>query len=123
MVRRLDETLPTILADPKQLDQVFENLSLNAVQAMAKGGQLTIKSEAPSPEWVTVSFIDTGVGMDKETMAKVFEPLFATKAKGIGLGLALTKVLVEGHGGTIDVESKVGKGTRFTIRLPTGMDS
>ena len=109
--------LPGTLADPDQLRQVFGNLILNAIQAMSKcpdggagrpeRGQLVVKSEAPSPEWVTVSFTDTGAGIDEETLGKVFEPLFTTKAKGIGLGLALTKSLVEGHGGTVEVESEV----------------
>ncbi len=124
VVWRLDETLPTIAADPKQLGQVFENIMLNAFQAMPEGGQLTIKSEAPGAEWaVTVSFIDTGVGIEEEALGKVFEPLFTTKAKGIGLGLALTKSLVEGHGGTIDLNSTVGKGTTFTVRIPIGVDA
>jgi len=124
VVWHLDETLPTIAADPKQLGQVFENIMLNAFQAMPEGGQLAIKSRAPGAEWaVTVSFIDTGVGIDEEALGEVFEPLFTTKAKGIGLGLALTKLLVEGHGGTIDVSSTAGKGTTFTIRLPIGADA
>jgi len=69
---------------------------------------------------VTISFTDTGVGIDKRLLTKIFEPLFTTRENGIGLGLALTKILVEGHGGTIDVESKVGKGTTFTVSLPIG---
>jgi signal transduction histidine kinase len=75
-------------------------------------------SDAPSPEWVTVSFADTGMGIPEENLAKLFEPLFTTKAKGIGLGLAVTRTLVDGHGGTIEVESQVGKGTTFRMRLP-----
>jgi signal transduction histidine kinase/DNA-binding LacI/PurR family transcriptional regulator len=126
VVRQLDETLPIILADPDQLGQVFENIILNAVQAMAEAGQLVVKTEAPSPEWVAVSFTDTGVGIPEENLDKLFEPLFTTKAKGIGLGLAVTKTLVEGHGGTIKVESpstvrrtgEIGVGTTFTVRLP-----
>ncbi len=120
VVRQLSETLATIPADPTQLTQVFGNLALNAVQAMPDGGRLMVRSEAPSPEWVTVSFIDTGVGIDEETLPKVLEPLFTTKARGIGLGLALTKMLVEAHGGSIDVESELGKGTTFTVNLPVG---
>ncbi|MEE9403007.1 MAG: ATP-binding protein, partial [Desulfobacteria bacterium] len=116
----LDETLPTVVADPDQLNQAFGNFILNAIQAMPEGGQLAIKSETPSPEWVAVSFIDTGIGIAEEKLGKVFEPLFTSKAKGIGLGLALTKIIVEGNEGTIDVESKVGKGTTFTVSLPVG---
>ena len=118
VVRQLSETLTTIPADPTQLTQVFGNLALNAVQAMPDGGRLVVKSEAPSPESLTVSFIDTGVGMDEETLRNAFEPLYTLKSKGIGLGLALTKMLVEAHRGSIDVESELGKGTTFTVSLP-----
>ncbi len=121
MVSQLDETLPVILADPDQLNQVFGNLILNAIQAMLEGGQLVIKSEISSPEWVSVSFIDGGVGISEENLNKLFEPLFTTKARGIGLGLAVVKTIVEGHGGTIEVESEVGKGSTFTVRLPVGL--
>jgi signal transduction histidine kinase len=75
-------------------------------------------SEAHSPEWLTVSFADTGMGVPEENLGKLFEPLFTTKAKGIGLGLAVTKTLVEGHGGTIEVQSELGKGSTFTVQLP-----
>ncbi|MCK4965114.1 MAG: hypothetical protein KAS54_08520, partial [Dehalococcoidia bacterium] len=115
-------TLPIILADPDQLGQVFINIILNAIQAMPEGGQLVIKSEVPGPKWVDISFTDTGVGIPKENMRKLFEPLFTTKAKGIGLGLAITKNVLEEHGGTIKVQSEVGKGSTFTVRLPTGME-
>ncbi len=120
VVRHLDETLPIILADPGQLGQVFINIILNAIQAMPEGGQLVIKSEVPGPKWVDVSFTDTGVGIPKENMRKLFEPLFTTKAKGIGLGLAITKTMVEEHGGTIELQSIEGKGSTFTISLPVG---
>lgn len=75
-------------------------------------------SEAHSPEWLTVSFADTGMGIPEENLGRLFEPLFTTRAKGIGLGLTVTKTLVEGHEGTIEVESQVGKGTTFRVRLP-----
>jgi len=116
----LDEALGAILADPDQLGQVFRNIILNAIQAMPEGGQLVVKSEIASPKWVTVSFSDTGVAIPKETLKRLFEPLFTTKAKGIGLGLAIVKTLVEGHGGTIEVQSELGKGSTFTVRLPFG---
>ncbi len=67
---------------------------------------------------MAISFADTGVGAPKENLIRLFEPLFTTQAKGIGLGLALTKILAEAEGGTIEVESEVGKGSTFTVRLP-----
>jgi signal transduction histidine kinase len=123
VVSQLDETLPIILADPDQLGQVFGNIILNAVQAMPEGGQLVVKTsevseKLPKSEWVAVSFADTGVGISEENLGKIFEPLFTTRAKGIGLGLAVTKALVEGHEGTIEVQSELGKGSTFTVRLP-----
>ena len=122
VVRQLDESLPVIPADPDQLSQIFANIIRNAIQAMPEAGQLLVKSEVPSPKWVSISFADTGVGIPPEELQKVFEPLFTTKAKGIGLGLAVAKTLLEGHGGTIEVQSEVEKGSTFTIRLPIGGD-
>lgn len=124
VVWQLAESLPEIWADPDQLARIFGNLILNAIQAMSmppeemKGGRLTIKSDLPEPGWVAVSIADTGVGIPKEDRNKLFEPLFSGKAKGIGLGLALVKNLVEGHGGAIEVESDVGQGSTFTVWLP-----
>jgi len=77
-------------------------------------------SKNPSPRWVAVSFTDTGADIDRENVERIFEPLFTTKARGIGLGLAMTKTLVEGHGGTIEARSEVGKGGTFTVTLPIG---
>jgi signal transduction histidine kinase len=122
---QLGETLPAILADPDQLGRVFENIIHNAIQAMPEGGRLVIESEVSSkgsqsdcPCWMVISVTDTGVGIPKENLGKIFEPLVTSKTKGIGLGLAITKSLVEGHGGTIEVESKEGKGSTFTVRFP-----
>ena len=120
VVTQPGESLPAILADPDQLGQAFSNIIVNGIQAMPEGGQLAVKSEASNQEWVTISFADTGVGIPKENLQKLFEPLFTTKAKGIGLGLAVTRTLVEGHSGTIKAQSKVGKGSTFTVRLPIG---
>jgi signal transduction histidine kinase/streptogramin lyase len=83
---QIEEFIPTIIADPDQLGQIFGNILLNAIQAMPEGGQLMIKTEALSPDWVTVSITDTGVGIPRENLEKIFEPLFTSKAKGIGLG-------------------------------------
>ena len=127
IVCHLNEELPHLSADPDQLGQVFGNIILNAIQAMSEGGWLTIRSDsadrggpAEGPEWVVVSYTDTGEGISEENLDKLFEPLFTTKSKGIGLGLALTRTLVEGHGGTIEVESMVGEGSTFIVRLPIG---
>jgi PAS domain S-box-containing protein len=120
-IDQLDQGLPAIQADPDQLEQVFGNLILNAVQAMPDGGQLTVRTGQAAiggrPSAV-VTISDTGSGIPAENLDKLFEPLFTTKAKGIGLGLALAKTLVEANGGSTEVESEVGKGSTFTIRLP-----
>jgi nitrogen fixation/metabolism regulation signal transduction histidine kinase len=117
---QVDEFIPYILADPDQLGQVFGNILLNAIQAMPEGGRLIIKSETPGPDSVTISIVDTGVGIPGENMGKIFEPLFTSKAKGIGLGMAVAKTFVEAHGGSIEVQSETGKGSTFTVRLPPG---
>jgi len=120
VISQPDKSLPKILADPDQLAQVFANIILNGIQAMPKGGRLMVKSEIPSAGWVAISVTDTGAGIPEENLGKLFEPLFTTKAKGIGLGLAFTSTLVEGNGGTIEVQSEVGKGSTFTVKLPIG---
>jgi len=114
------KAIPTIMADPDQLVQVFGNIILNAIQAMPEGGLLSIKAKSPSPGRIAVSITDTGVGILEENLEKIFEPLFTTRAKGIGLGMAIAKTFVEGHGGSIQVQSEVGKGTTFTVKLPIG---
>ena len=95
-------------------------LSSAEVSAEASAEASVEPSRVSSPEWVCVSVSDTGVGIPPENLDKLFEPLFTTRVKGIGLGLALAKSLVEGHGGTIEVESEAGKGSTFTVRLPLG---
>jgi PAS domain S-box-containing protein len=118
VVSHLDRSLPAILADSDQLVQVFVNIILNAIQAMPDGGRLIVKAESSSSEEVSVSFTDTGGGIPQENLKSIFEPLFTTKAKGIGLGLAVSKLLVAEHGGTIEVKSRAGKGSKFKVRLP-----
>jgi signal transduction histidine kinase len=123
LVCHLDEDLAMIPADPGQLDQVFTNLIQNAIQAMPDGGRLTVETSGTCGRYaeggeVAVSITDTGVGIPAENMAQLFEPLFTTRVRGIGLGLSLVHTLVEGHGGSIDVTSEVGEGSIFTIRLP-----
>jgi signal transduction histidine kinase len=103
--------------DEKQLKRVFLNTVKNAVQAMPKGGNLTIKTNERKDQ-IEIAFTDTGIGIREENMGKLFQPLFTTKAKGIGMGLAICKRIVEQHRGTINVKSKIAKGTTFTINLP-----
>jgi len=118
VINQLKEGIPIILADPDQIGRVFTNIILNGIQAMPEGGQLYVKSEIPNGNWITISFTDTGPGISEENMKKIFEPLFTTKAKGIGLGLAIVKTIIEAHGGLIEVQSKVGVGSTFTVKLP-----
>ncbi len=118
VVKKFDKKILPILVDPDQLIQVFINIISNAVQAMPKTGQMVVESEILDKRWVAISFTDNGVGISKENLEKLFEPLFTTKTKGIGLGLAVSKTLVEGHNGSIEVQSKIGKGSTFIIKLP-----
>jgi len=114
----LTETTPTIKIDIDKMKRVFINLIKNAIDAMPDGGKLTITSEKANDK-VKIAFADTGLGISEENLKKLFGPLFTTKAKGMGLGLAICKRIVEAHGGTISVESIINKGTAFTIIIPT----
>ena len=109
--------LPTMKLDVEKMRRVFLNLTLNAVDAMPKGGTLTIASTR-SGDNVHITFRDTGEGMTTENLTRIWSPLFTTKAKGIGLGLAIAKRFVEAHGGSISVETKLGKGSTFTVTIP-----
>jgi signal transduction histidine kinase len=119
IVKSFDPRLPKTMADPFQLQQVFMNLLLNAADAMPNGGTLTVKTlhEAASP-FLRVTITDTGSGIDKSVIQKIFLPFFTTKPKGTGLGLAITKRLVEQHGGNIRVANNPDGGASFTIDLP-----
>ncbi len=112
------ENVPPIMADPEFLRSVFNNLFINAVQAMGnEGGNLNVKI-SPEDGFVRFEIGDTGAGISAESLPKIFEPYFSTKETGTGLGLAIVQKIVEVHNGTIDVESDAGKGTKFTVRLP-----
>lgn len=113
-----EEVLPEIWADQEHLVRTFSNLIMNAQQAMADGGTLTIEAEA-FEGGVMLQFKDTGVGMDQTTKDNIFNPFFTTKDSGTGLGLAITHKIIEEHGGDIQVESAVGHGTTFTLTLPS----
>lgn len=118
-VTRMFADLPEISCAPSQLNQVFLNLITNAAQAMDGKGQICIRTSIDDDN-VEVAISDTGSGMDEETRAHIFEPFFTTKpvGKGTGLGLSIVFRIIEDHGGTIRVESELGKGTEFIIRLP-----
>ncbi len=115
----VDPSLPMVMVDAVQIRQVFINIILNALEAMPEGGRLEIKARSKA-EFVTVEFADTGCGIPESVRGKIFDPLFTTKPKGIGLGLAMSKSIMERHGGDIGVRSKEGKGTTLTLSLPTG---
>jgi signal transduction histidine kinase len=107
-----------VRTDPEQMNRVFSNIISNAIQSMnSKGGELDIDA-AIDNDYVSVLFKDTGCGIPPENLEKIYEPLFTTKPKGIGLGLAISRRLVEQNGGKIEVASKVGQGTTFTVKLP-----
>jgi two-component system, NtrC family, sensor histidine kinase HydH len=113
--------LPLVQLDRDLFEQAVLNLMLNAQQAMPAGGELTIQAlreEVNNQPQVCLSFIDTGKGMTPEVAAKIFQPFFSTKPSGSGLGLPTTRKIVEAHGGTIEVQSEVDRGTKFTVRLP-----
>jgi PAS domain S-box-containing protein len=133
----LDEGIFSIMADPAQMDQVVMNLAINGQEAMPDGGRLRVKtrninldddyckshSGTKPGNYVMLSFSDNGRGMDKETLARVFEPFFSTKQRdsrrGTGLGLSVVQGIVEKHGGFITCESEIGKGTEFKVFLPS----
>jgi len=117
VITEIAPDLPPVFVDPQQTGQVLGNLVTNAYQAMKEGGNLTISAQAERGQ-VSLSVADTGCGIPPENMAKLFEPLFTTRTRGIGLGLAVSKSLVEANGGSIEVISEVEKGSTFTVRLP-----
>jgi two-component system NtrC family sensor kinase len=118
--KEFDSSLPNIMADFDQLQQVCTNLIMNAIQAMPEGGSLTLRTSADSDGQLKIEVQDTGQGIPKENMRKLFTPFFTTKekGKGAGLGLAVAYGIVQRHKGRIEVQSKEGEGTTFTIYLP-----
>jgi PAS domain S-box-containing protein len=114
---RLARQLPLAPLDATQMQQVLVNLVKNALQAMTKDGTLTLQTgEGADGVWVSIA--DTGGGIPEEQINRIFEPFYTTKKKGTGLGLMIVQRIVRGHGGRIDLQSKVGRGTTFRIWLP-----
>ncbi|OGB99511.1 MAG: hypothetical protein A3G35_18830 [candidate division NC10 bacterium RIFCSPLOWO2_12_FULL_66_18] len=132
VAREFDPDLPFCNADRKRLHRCFSNLLANAIQAMAKGGDLAVHTSlvsdvpaaaspsagAPPDAMIRVTIADTGQGIQPDRLSSIFDPFYTTKEKGLGLGMAITHRIVEDHTGTIDVQSQVGLGTTFTIHLP-----
>jgi signal transduction histidine kinase len=120
--------LPPIMINPNSMEQAFLNIILNAKKAMPQGGTFTIStrllsqtgSDGHEKQEVQIIFEDTGMGIPKENLGKIFNPFFSTRVDGTGLGLAITKNIVEQHGGRVEVESQVNAGTQFIITLPVG---
>jgi signal transduction histidine kinase len=111
--------LPRVLVDVEQIKNCFVNITVNALQAMSQGGVLRVHAQLDDENSrILVHFEDTGCGIEADHLQKIFEPYFTTKKLGIGLGLALTKRVLEEHGGTISVASVKGMGTTVTISLP-----
>ena len=125
IINDFEASLPMAVIDPSQIERVFMNLIINAAEAMNGSGQLTSSTRFdPFENFIEVKFIDTGQGITKDDLARIFDPFFTTKevGHGTGLGLAISYGIVKEHGGTISVESKVSKGTTFSVRLPVRVE-
>jgi signal transduction histidine kinase len=124
IVRNDTEHLSLVKGDVGQLQQVFLNLIINAIQSIHDGGTITITTKSSEDNRVEVSIQDTGYGITPENMERLFTPFFTTKepGKGVGLGLAISKGIVERHGGSIEVQSSTGAGSTFTVYLPKYTD-
>jgi two-component system NtrC family sensor kinase len=122
-IKELDPSLPEVMADSDQLQQVCTNLILNAIQAMPKGGTLTLRTSVDNGQ-LKIEVQDTGSGISQENMRKLFTPFFTTKreVKGVGLGLAVAYGIIQRHKGKIEVKSSEGEGTTFTIFLPLQLE-
>ena len=118
VTKRFYSRSPTINVDKEQIDRAFSNVMINAIEAMPKGGRMTVVTEDKGA-FIVVKIEDKGEGIPEEDIIRIFDPFFSTKASGIGLGLSMTYGIVVSHGGTIGVESQWKQGTVFTISLPT----
>ena len=117
VVYSIEPCFTKLMTDSSAMKRILTNLSSNAIQAMPKGGKLTLDA-AYKDDKIFISIQDTGLGIPDETKDKLFKPLFTTKSKGQGFGLAVVKKLTEALNGKVSVESEVGKGSRFTVEFP-----
>lgn len=113
----LQSDLPMVTIDANQIGQVLINLIENACQAMTDGGELQI-STRKSKVFVEIEIADSGCGIPEKVIKKIFDPLYTTKPKGIGMGLAICHGIIDKHNGTIEVKSREGKGTNMIVKLP-----
>lgn len=121
IIKQYQVNLPVISADPAQIQQVFVNIIMNAADAMNGKGALTVATKSSDRDnYVEVSFADTGKGIFSDELGRVFEPFFTTKGigQGTGLGLSISYGIIQQHGGTIKVSSRVGQGSTFVVILP-----
>jgi signal transduction histidine kinase len=117
--KRLSDDLPSVLLDGNQMEQVFINFFMNAIEAIQGQGSISVRSfKDQDNKGVVAEIEDSGIGIPQEHLARIFEPFFSTKAKGTGLGLAVNYGIIQKHGGQIKVSSQPGRGTTMTIRLP-----
>ncbi len=133
VVKDLKENLPRVMGDPDQLQQVFLNLILNAIQSMPEGGIIRLSAspkriskaglEDDQRQYMEICVEDTGVGIEREVIQNIFNPFFTTKYTGTGLGLMVTRGIIQDHEGWIDVQSQVGKGSAFKVYLPACEES
>ncbi len=120
LVKKLGK-IPPILGNPSELREVLTNIIFNAVDAMPRGGQITLSTQAHSEDWVEMRIEDTGIGMTEEVRKRIFDPFFTTKGvTSSGLGMSVSYGIIKRHGGEILVESEYGKGTTFILHLPMG---
>ena len=118
LVLDLEPLLPSVEVDEGQLRQVLLNILGNARQVMQPGGRVRVSTHPGAAGEIVIEIADNGPGIPQDALDKIFEPFFSKRAGGTGLGLAIARQMVENHRGHIEVESKVGEGTTFRIRLP-----
>ena len=110
--------IPKIKADKKWLEQAFQNIIINSIQAFEDRGNISISTSLNAENKIKIVISDNGKGIPKENLEKIFNPFFTTKGEGVGLGLALVHQIIEDHIGFINIESEIGKGTKVIIKLP-----
>ena len=122
LISQISRDIPKLLVNPQQIDQILANLITNAYDAMPKGGTLEISAESKK-DLLIITVTDTGVGIPKKDLPRLFEPLYTTKTRGIGLGLSISKRLADLNHAEIRVKSQIGEGTSFNLRLPIALDN